>query len=235
MYAVRSSRPRSRSSGSPTGPPASPTASTPCSGPGAPRCPPARSSWSRSRACWCATCRSSCSTRRRRAWTPSPRLGSCRPPTGCWRAGRVCWSPTGSRRRPAPSRWRSWRPGGSSSTALGSTWPARPDRSATLLEAAAEHSRAGHLRDRPPGRHRPPVDDASSPAPAGRRAQPGPRHVVGPDGPAEVGPGRHAAVPDRRHDRGVRRADRAGCGDCWSRTSRVAAARCCSPSPWSSR
>ena len=49
------SSPRSRSSASPTGWPGCPRASTRCSVRAAPACRPARSSWWRSPACWCAT------------------------------------------------------------------------------------------------------------------------------------------------------------------------------------
>ena len=74
----------------PTGSPGCPTAWTRSSGPAAPRCRPGRSSWSRSRGCWSATCGSSCSTRRPPAWTRSPSTVSWRPPTGCSPGAPAC-------------------------------------------------------------------------------------------------------------------------------------------------
>ena len=144
---------------------ASRRASTPLLGPGGTTCLRARSSWSRSRACWCATSGSSCSTRPPPAWTRSPRPTWCARPTACLPDAPASWSPTGSRRPSARSRSRCSTAGASCSTVRGRRLAAKPG---PFRVAAGDGGRRT-----PPHRARKPRPRA--PSGSGRLAAPGGR------------------------------------------------------------
>ena len=202
----------------PTGSPACPTAWTPCSAPAARRSRPARSSWSRSPACWSATCsvvvldeatarmdplteRRVVRGRRPAARRPAPASSS---PTGSPRSSAPRWSPcssgaASSSRAPAPSSRRSpgrsatcWRPAAPST--------ARPAR-------RGRHRRQGRRRGR-----------ALRGGPHRRRGTPSLRPAAGDRGR------RHRSLPGARHRARTRRA--AARGACWARLC-----SCSPPSP----